>query len=118
MTVADVTTGKSGGRTTKYASSGASAEAIHERPEVNGALATLAKTNKVTFVPGDISTTAPGSTPVLTPLLKPATKAKVNQIFMLNNAKTKSIASPSVPSTAKDGFAIQDGATSPAPPAG
>jgi Peptidase A4 family len=118
MTVADVTTGKSGGRTTNYASSSASAEAIHERPEVNGALSTLATTNKVTFLPGEFSTTAAGSTPVLTPLLKPATKAKVNQIFMFNNAGTKKIASPSAPSAAKDGFAIQDGATAPAAPAG
>jgi hypothetical protein len=118
MTVADLTTGTSGGRTVNYASSGASAEAIHERPEVNGTLATLTKTNKVTFVPGEFSSTAAGSIPVLTPLLKPAKKAAVDQIFMVNNADTKDIASPSVPSTAKDGFAVQDGATSPAPPAG
>jgi Peptidase A4 family len=118
MTVADLTTGKSGGRTVKYKSSGASAEAIHERPEVGGTLATLTKTNNVTFVPGDFSSTAPGSTPVLTPLLEAASQATVNQIFMLNNAGTTSIASPSVPSTSLDGFAVQDGAASPAPPAG
>jgi hypothetical protein len=118
MTVADLTTGKSGGRTVKYASSGASAEAIHERPEVNGTLATLTGTNNVTFVPGDFSSTAAGSTPVLTPLLRAATGATVNQIFMLNNAGTKIVASPSTPSAAKDGFAVADGATSPPPPAG
>lgn len=118
MTVADLTTGKSGGRTVKYASSGASAEAIHERPEVNGTLATLTGTNNVSFVPGDFSSTAAGSTPVLTPLLRAAKGAKVNQIFMENNAETKVIAAPSVPSPAKDGFTVEDGATSPPPPAG
>jgi hypothetical protein len=118
MTVTDLTTGKSGGRTVKYASSGASAEAIHERPEVNGTLATLTGTNNVTFVPGDFSSTAAGSAPVLAPLLRAAAHASVNQIFMTNNAGSKIVASPSVPSTAKDGFAVEDGATSPPPPAG
>jgi hypothetical protein len=37
---------------------------------------------------------------------------------MVNNGDTKTIASPSNPSAAKDGFAVADGAKAPAPPAG
>jgi hypothetical protein len=118
MTVKDDTTGKSGSRTVSYTSSGESAEAIHERPEVGGSLATLAKTTKVTFVPGDFSTAAPGATPVLKPLITAATGAKLHEILMVNNGDTKTIASPSNPSAAKDGFAVADGAKAPAPPAG
>jgi hypothetical protein len=117
MTVKDDTTGQSGGRTVSYASSGASAEAIHERPEVGSGLATLAKGSPVTFVPGDYSTTKPGKTAVLHPLLRPAANGAVNEILMVNNADSV-IATPSKPSTAGDGFTVADGKTAPAPPAG
>lgn len=115
MTVKDLTTGKSGGRTVKYNSSGQSVEAIHERPEVNGSLASLAKTNNVTFDPGSFSTAAPG-TLSWKPLLRAATGATVNEIFMVNNAGTAIIASPSAPDSDGDGFTMADGAKSPPPP--
>jgi peptidase A4-like protein len=117
MTVMDLTTGKSGGRTVQYNSSGKSVEAIHERPEVNGSLANLAKTNNVSFVPGSFSTAAPG-TLSWKPLLKAATGATVNEIFMVNNGGTAVIASPSAPSSKGDGFTMADGSKSPAPPQG
>jgi Peptidase A4 family len=115
MTVFDLTTGKSGGRTVHYVANGESVEAIHERPEVGGSLATLATTTKVTFDPGSLSTAAPG-TPTWKPLLKTVSGATLNEIFMLNNAGTAIIASPSAPDSDSDGFAVQDGATSPPPP--
>ncbi len=113
--VIDLTTGKSGGRTVKYRSSGKSAEAIHERPELGGRLATLAKTSNVTFDPGSFSTAPPG-TPVWKPLLRAASGAMVNEIFMVNNAGTAIIASPSAADTDSDGFTVADGSTSPSPP--
>jgi hypothetical protein len=114
MTVSDLTTGKSGGRTVKYSSSGKSVEAIHERPEVGGSLATLATTNNVTFNPGSLSTAAPG-TQTWKPLLKVASGATLNEIFMVNNADTAVIASPSAPSANGEAFAVADGSKSPPP---
>lgn len=115
ITVFDRTTGKSGGRTVNYRSSGLSAEAIHERPDIGGRLATLARTSNVTFDPGSFSTAAPG-TLVWQPLLKAASHATVNEIFMVNNAGTAIIASPSAGDTDSDGFTVADGSTSPSPP--
>ena len=112
MTVKDVTTGKSGGRTVAYHSSEVSVEAVHERPEVGGGLSDLAKTTNVTFDPGKYGT---GSTPTKA-LLEPATGATVDQMFMVNNAATAIIASPSLPDSDKDGFTVADGSTSPPPP--
>jgi hypothetical protein len=115
MTVYDLTTGKSGGKTVKYSSPGLSVEAIHERPEVGGGLAALATTGNVTFDPGSLSTAAPG-TQAWKPLLKPASGATLNEIFMVNNADTAVIASPSAADSDGDGFTVADGSKSPAPP--
>jgi hypothetical protein len=114
MTVFDLTTGKSGGRTVKYSTPGRSVEAIHERPEVDGSFATLASTGNVTFNPGSLSTAAPG-TQTWKPLLKVATGATLNEIFMVNNNDTAVIASPSAPSANGEAFAVADGSKSPAP---
>jgi Peptidase A4 family len=116
MTVFDLTTGKSGGRTVKYKSSGKSAEAIHERPEVGGRLAPLAKTSNVTIDPGSFSTAAPG-TLSWKPLLKTISGTTLNEIFMVNNSGTAVIASPSAADSDSDGFTVADGSTSPSPPA-
>jgi hypothetical protein len=121
MTVQDVTTGKSGGRTVHYSSSGASVEAIHERPCIADGctsvsdLAALAKTTNVTLDPGELSTAAPG-TPVYRPLLKLATGATLNEISMINNAGTAVIAAPSSADTDGDGFTVAYGSKAPAPP--
>ncbi len=116
MQVKDLTTGKSGSRTVSYATPGTSAEVIHERPLVNGSLASLAKTGKVTQDPGSYSTSEPGTTTVYHPSMSAAKGATVYQIFMVNNAGTKTIAAPSLPDSDSDGFAVAYGATSPAPP--
>jgi Peptidase A4 family len=117
MEVYNLTTGKSGGKTVSYSSSGESVESIHERPEVNGQLATLATTTNVTFNPGKYSTSGPGK-PAWQPLLGSAPHSStLYQIFMLNNAETAKIASPSLPSSNDKGFTVADGATSPPPPA-
>lgn len=116
MQVKDLTTGKSGSRTVSYTAPATSTEVIHERPTVNGSLATLAKTSKVTLDPGSYSTSAPGTTTVYHPLMSAASSATVYQIFMVN-AANKIIAAPSLPDSDSDGFALAYGATSPAPPA-
>jgi hypothetical protein len=120
MEVENLTTGKSGSRTVTYDTPGASAEAIHERPEVGSSLATLAKTTNATFTPGLYTTKIPAtftglpSTTGWTALLASATGNTVYRIFMLNNAGTK-IASPSTPTSNKEGFAVADGAKAPSP---
>lgn len=121
MKVKDVTTGQKASRTASKKSAGsseASVEAIHERPciadgctSVND-LANLTQTTNVTFDPGKYGTS---STPN-TPLMNPAPGATVDQIFMVNNADTAYIASPSNPDSDNDGFTVADGATQPPPP--
>jgi hypothetical protein len=121
MTVKDVTTGLSAGRTatqTKSVSKEASVEAIHERPCIADGcttvsdLANLTQTSNVTFDPGTYGTTAKPTKPLMTPALG----ATVDQIFMVNNAGTTIIASPSSPDSDNDGYTLADGATSPPPP--
>jgi hypothetical protein len=122
MTVKDLTTGKSGGKTVSYSSSGASVEAIHERPCIadgctsTSDLAALTKTNNVSFDPGELSTAAPG-TPAFKPLLKTVTGATLNEIFMINNAATTVIAAPSNHDSDNDGFRVAYGSKSPPAPA-
>ncbi|MFZ0665033.1 MAG: G1 family glutamic endopeptidase [Acidimicrobiales bacterium] len=117
MEVYNLTTGKSGGKTVSYDSSGESVESIHERPEINGELATLAKTTNVTFNPGKYSTSGAGK-PTWEPLLGTAPHSStLYQIFMVNNGGTAKIASPSLPSSNLKGFTVAYGATSPPPPA-
>jgi hypothetical protein len=115
MAVHDLTTGKGANRKVTYDSNGESAEAVHERPEVGSGLANLAQTTNVTFSPGESSIAAPG-TPSYKPLLKAVTGGSLYQMFMVNNQGTATIASPSAPSTNKEGFTIADGSTSPPAP--
>jgi hypothetical protein len=116
MTVKNLSTGKSASRTVSYTTPEADAEAIHERPEIGGSLANLAQTANVTQLPDYYSTAAPGATPVWKDLGVPVGGTTINQIFMVNNADTAIIASPSALNSAKDGFTVADGSTSPPPP--
>jgi Peptidase A4 family len=128
MTVYDLTTGKSGGRTVTYnASDGGpaaqtSAEAVHERPCLakcntkNPVLATLTQTTSVTFDPGSYSTAA--YMPAWKPLLTAAPGATVDRIFMQNTAGTATLATPSVPSASAEGFTVADGSAAPPAPWG
>jgi hypothetical protein len=115
MEVQDLTTGQSGSRTVDYSSSGASAETVHERPEVSGNLSTLSKTTNVIFNPGFVSTSGAG-TPSWRPLMSPSTNATVYEMFMLNNKGTAVIAAPSVLTTNDEGFAVAYGSKSPPAP--
>ncbi len=121
MKVKDVTTGLKASRTASQSSAGsseASAEAIHERPCIADGcttvsdLANLTQTTNVTFDPGKYGHSATPNKP----LMHPATGATVDQIFMVNNADTATIASPSNPDSDNDGFTVADGSTQPAPP--
>jgi hypothetical protein len=122
MTVYDLTTGKSGGRTVDYKASGESAEAILERPEVGSGLATLATSSTVTFDPGSYSTASAGhlSWKPLASAVS-ASVADLTEIFMTDgtnkNGTKNVIASPSAPNSAGNGFSIADGSKSPPPPA-
>jgi hypothetical protein len=123
MTVKDVTTGQSGGKTVSYKSSGESAEAIHERPCIKDGctstsdLATLSVTNNVTFNPAEYSEAAAGATPAYKPLLKKASGETLASVAMVNNSGTKAIATPSKPSSSGEGFTVADGSVAPPPPA-
>ena len=121
MTVADKTTKAKAKRTALYAgSSHASVESIHERPCIIAPcnavsdLAELAQTTNVTFDPGKYS--AASGVNAKTPLLSPATGATLYQMFMVNNAESAIIASPSLSDTDSDGFTVADGSVEPAPP--
>jgi hypothetical protein len=122
MKVKDVTTGKSAARTATQSSAGSSegsVEAIHERPCIadgctsTADLANLTQTNNVTFDPGKYGT----SSSATTPLMNLASGATLDQIFMVNNADTAIIASPSNPDSDNNGFTVADGSVQPPPPA-
>jgi hypothetical protein len=123
MTVDDVTTGESAGRTVKYHAKGLSAEAIHERPCIAAPcnsvtdLAELAQTSDVIFDPGSFSEAPPGTPPVDEPLLTTTVAgATLTAVQMLGNDGVTPIATPSGPDTAEDGFTVADGAAQPPPP--
>jgi hypothetical protein len=121
MTVTDVTTKQKGTRTAAYAgSSHASVESIHERPCITAPcssvsdLAKLTQTTNVTFDPGRYGTVSGGL--ANTPLMTLATGATLHQVFMVNNAGSAIIASPSAVDKDSDGFTLADGNVEPAPP--
>jgi hypothetical protein len=115
MKVVDLTTGKSDVKTVPYRSSGESAEAIHERPQVAGGVSKLARTSDVTFFPGTFATSGPG-VPIWEPLLGTLSGAKLAQVVMVNNKGTAILASPSPPSATELGFCVADGPIPPQPP--
>jgi hypothetical protein len=104
ITITDTTTGKSFSSAKAYKGPGASAEWVVERPSLGSTLATLAHyKSPVTFDPG----TANGASPAFT---------ASNGGYMLNNAGTKHISSPSAPDSDHDGFNCSYGAIAPSPP--
>ncbi|HEY5026449.1 MAG TPA: G1 family glutamic endopeptidase [Acidimicrobiales bacterium] len=119
MIVADVTTGHSAGRTVRYNSTGASVEAIHERPCIGSPcsthLATLATTTNESFDPSYYSTSPPSLSTTYRPLLTPASRATLYDLVMVgSNGST--VATPSNADSLNDGFKVGDGSTVPAPP--
>jgi hypothetical protein len=121
MTVDDVTTGQSQGRSVTYHSKGMSAEAIHERPCLQAPcnaidLATLAQTSNVTFDPGTFSVTPGGGADDLPLLESGVTGLTLNEVEMTDNTGETVIAIPSGPDATSDGFAVADGSTPPPPP--
>ena len=111
MTVKDNTRGTTGSRTVSYTTPGQSVEAIHERPEIGGSLATLAQTTDEVFDP--VVFTHGSSLPLLTPIAK----GKVYDIAMLANNGSTIIARASNPDSDHDGFTVADGSAVPPPPA-
>jgi Peptidase A4 family len=122
MTVKDNTLATQASRTVSYNSSGASVEAITERPCIQAPcnlvsdLANLAQTNNETYDPARLTTTPPRSAPVYHPLLTTVAGATLTEIEMVANNGTTVIATPSNPDVDNDGFVVQDGSTVPPPP--
>jgi hypothetical protein len=121
MTVVDVTTGRSAGRTVRYKSTGSSVEAIHERPCIGSPcsshLATLATTTNESFDPAYYSTSAPSLAPTYRPLLTPAARSTLFDLVMVADNGTTVVATPSNADSLNDGFTVGDGSAVPAPPA-
>lgn len=125
-TVNNITTGRARSRTTRYRSTGLSAEAIEERPclAVGTSCAAepddyaqLAETSNVTFDPGSFSETAPESPPVSQPLLDTVPDAALLDLTMVEESvPSTSIAVPSPSNTSNEGFTVADGSTPPPPP--
>lgn len=103
ITIQDLTLNESFTTTQLYSGPGTSAEWIEEAPTVGGRIAPLAHYGETTFNPG----TANGVDPNLT---------MSNGGVMLNRLGSQ-ISTPSSPDSDTDGFNIQYGSTSPAPPA-
>jgi hypothetical protein len=102
IVVRDTTTGASKTVDVKYASSGTSAEWVHEAPTINGGQARLASTTNAVFDHGMANGAvigAPGNT--------------VHRIQLIGATD----ATPSVLDSDHDGFAVADGSTAPKPPA-
>jgi hypothetical protein len=97
-----------------------SVEAIEERPcdkapcNAPNDFANLAQTSNVTFVPGSFSTAAWGKTPVEQPLL--ATGDSGPNRFVMSDGEGDTLAVPSSPDSAADGFTVADGTATPSPP--
>lgn len=117
-TVTDVTRGTSQSTTYRTHVSGASAEAVHERPEVGSHLAKLAVTTPATFTPGFYSTSAPGSPTTWTPLLDPGSDTTLLDMVMVTvkHRNVVTLATPSGASTDDEGFTVADGSATPRPP--
>jgi Peptidase A4 family len=126
MTVDDVTRHRSRSRTTRYRSTGLSAEVIHERPCIlvvndgcrdTNNLTQLAQTTNITFEPGYFSEAPPGSPPVNQPLLGSVPQAGLIGLTMTDaDADLTPIAVASAPNVTNDGFTVADGNVAPSAP--
>jgi hypothetical protein len=124
MEVEDVTTGQSASVTTKYRSSGLSAEAIMERPCIKAPCAVrdlaqlAAQSSDEMFGPGSYGSdiVPAGQTPAEEPLLATVPGLTLADIVMTNDTDSSTIATPSPPSSEQDGFVVADGADTPTAP--
>lgn len=121
MTVADMSTGAESSRKVHYKSSGASAEAILERPCIESPcnslsdLANLAPTTAVTFDQLLTSTSRPSSSPTYEPFMVSPADATLQDIVMLDD-NGDVIATPSNADSEGDGFTVADGSSVPPAP--
>lgn len=122
ITVADVSTGATASRKVRYKSSGASAEAILERPCIQSPcntvadLASLAPTTPVTFDLLMTATSRPSSSPSYAPFMVSPGSATLQDIVMLANNGSTVIATPSDADSDGDGFVAADGSSVPSAP--
>jgi hypothetical protein len=121
ITVADDSTGIQAVRKVRYRSSGASAEAIMERPCIERPcnlvtdLANLAQTTPETFDPVLTATSVPSNSPDFQPMLLSPPGATLEDIVMVDDSGD-AIAYPSDANAAGNGFSVADGSTAPSPP--
>jgi len=120
--IADDSTGAQVVRKVHYKSSGASAEAIMERPcilrpcDEPTDLAALAQTSEEVFDPVLTATSAPSTSPDFEPLLTAPAGSSLQYIVMDDNSGVDAIATPSNANTEGDGFSVADGDSQPDPP--
>ncbi len=127
MQVTDNSTSVTRSRTVSYASSGLSAEMIHERTTICTpacSLGTLATTTNVTFDPGSYtSVLQPTAQPLLVPAIQServtphGVKTKADKVYEVEMVNSKSvIATPSAPDSDSDGATIAYGGVAPPAP--
>jgi hypothetical protein len=123
IVLADQSTRAQASRKVHYTSTGASAEAILERPCVQAPcdsltdLANLAPTTAATFDLLMTSTSRPGPVPTYEPFMVSPGNATLQDISMLDNSGSHVIATPSDADFDGDGFVVTDGSSVPDPPA-
>jgi hypothetical protein len=123
MTVADSSTGRSASRATNFTSSGASAEAIMERPCIAlpcttaSDLADLASTTPAVFDQLSVATSTPSGSPAYQAFFSSPSGSSLQEIEMLDSSSNV-IATPSDANAANDAFAVADGSSAPSPPSG
>jgi len=121
LSVADESTGRQATRKVRYQSSGASAEAITERPCLNSCssvadLANLAQSSPETFDLVMAATSRPSRAPVYGPLLASPSGASLEDIAMVDNTGVNVISTASDSDSDNDGFTVLDGGTAPPVP--
>jgi hypothetical protein len=120
LTLTDNSSGRSATRKVHYKSSGASAEAILERPCFSPCskladLANLARTPPEVFRPVKMAKSSPSTSPNFQPLLSAHAGATLYNISMTNNGGNV-IAAPSKANREFNGFTVADGSAAPSPP--
>lgn len=122
IVVANISTGTQASRKVHYKSSGASAEAILERPCIQAPctsladLADLAPTTPATFDLVMTATSSPSRAPTYQPFMVSPGNATLEDIVMLDNSGSNVISTPSDADADGDGFTVGNGTSVPGAP--
>jgi hypothetical protein len=114
ITITDKTSGETYNRSVRYTTPGKSAEAIFERPKVDGQESTLATTSSIGFTV--LVATGPHVAQTITPIGGTVNGATLIRIFMSDSTIGKALASPSVLPFGSSCFTVADGSSPPTLP--